>query len=83
MRNIAGLDFIKIVVHWLLIIVTVLYLVTGFGITEFRIVETFTFGLLTKSLAFRLHDNLLIPFVILLILHILANILLRRCKVAT
>ena len=83
MKNIAGLDFIKIVVHWLLIIVTVLYLVTGFGITEFRIVETFTFGLLTKSLAFRLHDNLLIPFVILLILHILANILLRRCKVAT
>jgi len=82
-KNIAGLDFIKIVVHWLLIIVTVLYLVTGFGITEFRIVETFTFGLLTKSLAFRLHDNLLIPFVILLILHILANILLRRCKVAT
>jgi cytochrome b subunit of formate dehydrogenase len=58
------------VVHWLLVAVMVLYLLTGFGITEFRVVESVTFGLLSKNLAFNLHNNLLIPFIVLLILHI-------------
>ena len=74
---ISGRIFAKIV-HWLLIIITVLYLITGLGITEFRIIESLTFGLLTKNLAFRIHDSLLIPFVILLIMHILGRVLLRR-----
>ena len=46
------------------------FLVTGFGITEFRVVEALTFGLLTKNLAFRIHENLWIPLVVLLVLHI-------------
>ena len=58
------------IVHWLLVIVTIAYLATGFGITEFRIVESFTFGLLTKNLAFKIHNNLGIPFIILIFLHI-------------
>ena len=57
-------------VHWLLLAVIVLYLITGFGITEYRIVEQVTFGLLSKPLAFKIHDNLWIPSIILLILHI-------------
>ena len=65
------------IVHWLLVIVTVFYLLTGFGITEFRIVETITFGLLTKSLAFKIHDILWIPFIILLILHICLTFIVR------
>ena len=77
-RNIAAQNLVRKIVHWLLIIITVLYLITGLGITEFRIIESLTFGLLTKNMAFRIHDSLLIPFVILLIMHILGRVLLRR-----
>jgi len=66
--NIAGL--IKRTTHWLLLVVTVLFLITGFGISEFRVIETMTLGWLTKSWALKLHDNLWIPFVVLLILHL-------------
>ena len=68
---------LKSVIKWLLLVVVVIYLITGFGITEFRIVETLTLGLLTKSWAFRIHDILWIPFVILLVLHILLPTILR------
>ncbi|MFC1861333.1 hypothetical protein ACFLYL_03575 [Chloroflexota bacterium] len=61
----------------MLAIVVALYIVTGFGITEFRIVEASTFGLLTKKLAFNIHNNLLIPSLILLALHILHPVLLK------
>jgi cytochrome b subunit of formate dehydrogenase len=66
--DVSGL--IKRTVHWLLLVVTVLFLITGFGISEFRVVETITLGWLTKSWALRLHDNLWIPFVVLLVLHV-------------
>jgi len=73
---------VKRIVRWLLLTTTVLYLVTGFGITQFRIVESLTFGLLTKSLAFQLHNNLWIPFVILLVLHIYLSLTSKmRAKV--
>ncbi len=78
MENMNSQDLIKRIVHWLLAIVIVLYLITGFGITEFRTVEALTFGLLTKNLAFKTHNYLLIPFVILLILHILVSALARK-----
>ncbi|MFC2013267.1 hypothetical protein ACFLUE_03160 [Chloroflexota bacterium] len=61
---------IKRIIRWLLFILIVLYLITGFGITEFRTVGTLTGGLLSKNLAFRIHDNLFIPFISLLMLHI-------------
>jgi cytochrome b subunit of formate dehydrogenase len=63
-------QIIKKTIHWLLTVVVIIYLITGFGITEYRIVETLTFGLLTKSLAHKIHINIVIPFIILLILHI-------------
>jgi cytochrome b subunit of formate dehydrogenase len=61
----------KAAVHWSLLILTVLYLVSGLGITQYRIIEAVTLGLLTIYLAFRVHDDLLIPFIALLCLHIL------------
>lgn len=61
---------LKAAVHWSLLVITLLYLVSGLGITQYRIVEPLTLGLLTKSLAFGLHDDLLIPFVAVLCLHI-------------
>ena len=57
-------------IHWLLTVLVIIYLITGFGITEYRIIEPLTFGLLTKILAQKIHINLEIPFIILLILHI-------------
>jgi dolichol kinase len=70
MKNILKENLAKQVVHWLLLAVIVLYLLTGFGITEYRVVEYVTFGLLSKPLAFKIHDNLLIPFIVLLGLHV-------------
>jgi cytochrome b subunit of formate dehydrogenase len=61
---------LKKTVRWLLLAAILLYLVSGLGISEFRTVENLTFGLLTKDLAFRLHDVLLVPFIALLILHV-------------
>ncbi len=61
-----------------LVILTILYVVSGFGITEFRIVETLTFGLLTKNLAFKLHNSLFVPSLIVLTLHVLINVLSKR-----
>jgi len=52
-----------------------MFLITGFGITEFRTVETLTFGLLTKNLTFKIHNNLWIPFIILLGLHIFFSLI--------
>lgn len=63
-------QLIKQTIHWLLTVAVIIYLLTGFGITEYRIVESLTFGLLTKSLAQKIHIDLEIPFIILLILHI-------------
>jgi hypothetical protein len=54
--------------------VTVLYLLSGFGITNPGIVEPLTFGILGKALAFRVHDLLWIPFIALLVLHVSLNI---------
>lgn len=70
MNKAAVPDLVKSTVRWLLLVVTVLFLITGFGISQFRVVETITLGWLTKSWALRLHDNLWIPFVVLLVLHV-------------
>ena len=74
MKNILKENLARQVVHWLLLAVIVLYLLTGFGITQYRVIEQVTFGLLSKPLAFKIHDNLLIPFIVLLGLHVYQQI---------
>ena len=71
------LRWIKRAIRWSLVIVTVTYIVTGFGITEFRAVESLTFGLLTKAWAFKIHTNLEVPFISLLALHVLLSPAIR------
>ena len=73
-------QIIKKTVHWLLTVVVIIYLITGFGITEYRIVEPLTFGLLTRSLAHKIHIDIAIPFIVLLILHIWLLPLLKYFK---
>jgi hypothetical protein len=70
MRNVLKEKTAKQAVHWTLLAVLVLYVITGFGITAFRTVEFLTFGLLGKALSFRIHDDLIIPFIVLMTLHI-------------
>jgi thiosulfate reductase cytochrome b subunit len=75
-----NLLLLKSLIHWLLLIVTILYLLTGLGITQYQTVEAITFGLLNKNLSFNIHENLLAPFVTLLVLHIVVSIVSRRTK---
>ncbi len=55
---------------WLLLVLSLLLVITGLGITGYRIVEGATFGLLGKALAFQLHALLWIPFLAVLALHL-------------
>jgi hypothetical protein len=83
MRQAAVVDLIQRTIKWLLLAVTLLFVITGFGITQFRVVETITFGWLSKDLAFRLHDDLWLPFVVLLVLHICLPLIFRQKARAT
>jgi hypothetical protein len=74
MRDTLKSRLARRMVQGLLLAIIILYLISGFGITQFRIVEAATLGLLTKPLAFKLHEYLWIPFMVLLLLHIYQGI---------
>jgi hypothetical protein len=78
MRGAAVVDLMQRTIKWLLLAVTLLFVITGFGITQFRVVETITFGWLSKDWAFRLHDDLWLPFLVLLVLHICLPFIFRQ-----
>jgi thiosulfate reductase cytochrome b subunit len=63
------LRIVHTLVHVLLLMVIVLFVLTGFGITNYQIVEPLTFGALSKLTAYQIHINLIIPFLILLGTH--------------
>jgi cytochrome b subunit of formate dehydrogenase len=73
-------QIVKKSLPWLLLAVLALYIITGYGITQFRTVETITFGLLTKNLSFKIHSALTIPFLVLLVVHIVLPYVLRKIK---
>jgi cytochrome b subunit of formate dehydrogenase len=75
-----SLVLFKRVIHWLLLIVTFVYLLSGLGITQYQIMESITFGLLSKSLSFNIHNNLITPFVVLLILHVIVSMVNHGTK---
>jgi len=58
------------VMGWLLLTLSLLLVITGLGITEWRTVEAVTLGLLPKALAFQLHSLLWIPFLAVLAGHL-------------
>jgi len=60
-----------------LLLLLLAYGLTGYGITEFRTIQTITFGLVTKPLAFEIHNNLIFPFLAVLLLHIFFKPLIR------
>ncbi|MEI6293917.1 MAG: hypothetical protein WCP36_09540 [Methanomicrobiales archaeon] len=61
---------VKRLVMWLLGGVTILFLLTGFGITSQDMVTPLTLGVLSKSVSYQLHTYLWGPFLILFLLHI-------------
>ena len=64
------LRIIKTLTHVLLTIIIILFIITGFGITNYQIIESLTLGGLSKPLSFQIHTNLILPLIILLVLHI-------------
>ena len=43
---------VKTIIDWFLLALTIGYLLTGLGITHYRIIESLTGGLLSKNLSF-------------------------------
>jgi len=58
------------IIHWGLLVLIIVFIVTGFGIVRYKIIETLTFGLLTKPVSYQIHSYLVIPLVIFLYLHV-------------
>jgi hypothetical protein len=71
---------LKKVVHWLLFLVVVLILLSGFGIVDYQLVQAITFGILDKATAYKLHINLWWVFIVLLALHVLLTMQTRTTK---
>jgi hypothetical protein len=61
---------VQTLTHVLLAIVSILFIITGFGISNYRLIEPLTGGTLSKLTSFQIHSNLIIPFIVLLIAHI-------------
>ncbi|MDV2482791.1 hypothetical protein F8E02_12490 [Methanoculleus sp. Wushi-C6] len=53
-----------------LLVLTLLFVISGFGITEPWLVRSLTFGLLDKALSQQIHFLLWGPFLIVLVLHL-------------
>lgn len=70
----------KILIHVLLTIVLILFIISGYGITNYHIIETITFGAISKPTAYQIHINLIIPLIILLALHIFLSLQKKYTK---
>ncbi|HEY3422083.1 MAG TPA: hypothetical protein VGK13_02915 [Methanocellaceae archaeon] len=71
---------IKKAIAWSLLGVTLLFLLTGFGIENSNIVTPLTLGFLGKAASFKWHEFLWIPFVILLAAHLVLNMILKKAS---
>jgi Ni,Fe-hydrogenase I cytochrome b subunit len=65
-------------VHWLLAASLLVYVITGYGITEFRTVTPLTFGIANKVISMKLHEVLGLPFLALLLVHIYLSFMKKR-----
>ncbi len=57
-------------VSWVLFALTLLFLLSGFGITEPWLIRPLTLGLMDRALSQQIHFLLWGPFLIVLVLHI-------------
>lgn len=61
---------LKKIVRWLLLLVSALLILSGFGVTYYQAVGPLTLGILDKATSFQLHNWLVWPFVVLLVMHV-------------
>ena len=62
---------IRKIIHWGLLVIIIIFIVTGLGIARYRIIESITLGLLTKPVSYQVHSYLIYPLIVFLYLHIL------------
>ena len=70
----------KKVVHLFLGVLTVLVIITGLGIAYYQTIEYVTLGFLTKTLSFKVHTYLFVPFLLVLLLHSFMPWILRNYR---
>jgi thiosulfate reductase cytochrome b subunit len=61
---------IRKIIHWGLLVIIIIFIITGLGIARYRIIESITLGLLSKPLSYQIHNYLVFPLVIFLYLHV-------------
>ena len=64
------LRIMKALTHVLLTVVIIIFIITGFGISNYQIIESLTGGTLSKLTSFQIHSNLIMPLIVLLVVHI-------------
>ncbi|MBN2454112.1 hypothetical protein JXB11_01050 [Candidatus Woesearchaeota archaeon] len=62
---------IRKIAAYLALITIILYIITGYGIVKYQLVGKLTFGLLDKATSFKIHENLIIPFIVFILVHLL------------
>ncbi|MBN1860882.1 MAG: hypothetical protein JW840_05415 [Candidatus Thermoplasmatota archaeon] len=65
----------EIFTHILLTSVIIVFIVTGYGMTNYQLLEALTGGTVSKLISFQIHSNLILPFIVLLVLHIVFPII--------
>jgi cytochrome b561 len=73
LTRVAGKTTIRRLGHWfgwLALAFLVLTLVTGYGITQFRVVDPLTFGVVGKAVSQRWHETVALLIVVFLALHV-------------
>lgn len=65
-------------VNYAFTLVTLLLLLSGLGITEYRIIEKVTFGILDKATSFQVHNGLWPVFTVLLVAHLYLSTIKRK-----
>lgn len=79
-KELTSMKKFRMLIAWALLATTCLYLLSGFGISHFRIVTPLTFGIMDKLRSLKIHDNLIYFFIPLLILHIAMTVLKKIRK---
>jgi len=69
---------IKQWVHYLLVILVILVLISGLGIIYYQWIGFLTLGLLSKDVAFKIHTLIFIPFLIVLVVHSSISWILKK-----
>jgi cytochrome b subunit of formate dehydrogenase len=74
LKRLKGMDRrrnAKKTVHIILGLLTILVIISGLGITYFRSIEVITLGLFDKNVSFQIHNLLFLPFLFILLIHVL------------